>query len=571
MTLKEVQELSLDLIQRDRERNEIFERALAIQESVPNIPAGIRDKIDIIVQNTDSVDSLNAIRFILADLVVQYNIRPLSGGGENERLDLWEKALERIYELMELRASRSMTERMNDFSTLYGVLCGRVIYLPHEIRTRKAFNGDTKRLEYAQRFGDFTTQLYDPRGCHLQTSDFMPEGLLRRSVQTTDSVKAFWGKPAKKLDPHEFTYSTVYDYTTLDKRTVWVEQTYDNKFSTDGNGKDIVLMDGADTGMTFMPWFYNSTTMMLKTVIQSGKHDDATRNDTLLANRVVRLHYGPTLIEEGPNMDTVEIDHTDPEATVAKVPAGNTVRPNPEQTLDQGLLTLQSITRDAIAKSTMPANFQTGEFPSGTPVGSVNIISRGAERRAVAYRKLTEKTLSDIGRRVLLFIKEEGEIVTIDGVGEGERVDIDPDFIDEKYVYVDAKLIPGESSNVVERANAAQMQQAAGVSQQTVFKTMQISDPVTETERRRNEEIEEVIHQAKLAELQAQGEAAATVIVGQAQLAVEQQAMQAQQQAQAQAQQGFNPAAGGQSAIGAGGGQTFEQANAQTRNGEATL
>ncbi len=570
MTLREVQELALDLIERDKSRNAIFEEALKIQESVANIPAGIRDKIDVVVQNTDSVDSLNAIRFILADLVVQYNIRPLSGGGENERLDLWEKALERIYELMDLRTNFSLTERLNDFSTLYGVLCGRVIYLPHEIRTRQALKGETERLEYAQRFGDFVTQVYDPRGCHLQVSDFGPEGLLRRSVMTTDSVKAFWGKKAKKLDAEEFQYATVFDYSTLKKRTVWVEPTYDNKFAQ-GSGNDVVMMDGEDTGMTFMPWFYNETTMMLKTVIQSKKHDDATRNDTLLSNRVLQLHYAPLLLEEGPNQDTVEIDHTNPEAVVAKVPAGNSIRPNPSVALDNNLLTLQSITRDAIAKSTMPANFQTGEFPSGTPVGSVNIISRGAERRAVAYRKLTEKTLSDIGRIMLLHIKEEGDVVTIDGVGEGERVDIDPDFIDEKFVYVDAKLIPGESSNVVERANAAQMQQAAGVSQQTVFKTMQISDPVTETERRRTEEIEETLHQAKLSGINAEQEAQNTIIVGQAQLGLQQQAEQAAQQQQ-QAQQGFNPAQGGQSAIGAeGGGQTFEQANAQTRNGEATV
>jgi hypothetical protein len=213
-------------------------------------------------------------------------------------------------------------------------------------------------------------------------------------------------------------------------------------------------------------------------------------------------------------------------------------------------------------------------------MGTVNIITQGALRTIVPYKKLVQRALGDIGTIMLQWIEHSNKKLIVDGVGDGERVTIDPKLIDKKYIYVTCDLIPAEPIDMVSRAQTAQAQVQAGASMETSMETMQIVDPQAEMERRKREDIQNLFHNNLLKKLSAQGDAEALLITGQAQLQLQQMGAEMQQEmAQEQAvnaEREAMAAASREPGLNEGGAvspqrRTREQENAQTRDGTPTV
>ena len=540
MEIGKIKTLAKNMIEADETRDNLLNSCDAAFNSEWDLPPGLQGKSIHKVITTDAHDAVRKGQQAVASNKMQFIIPPLSGGDTAKgRYNMLEKAISHLVAMADRRSGGNLLDTLALNSILYAMVAGRVVYLPHEIAAREAFDGSTERLKYAPRFGPFAITLYHPRDVHVRFSDWMPEAMLTKRVLTVPDAISFWGKLAKPLtkmtEDTDYESVTIFDYATLEKRWVWAVP---NMGRTVAGVEEagVTIMENESTGLPFMPWFaryYGTLTAvegrsnllpMLKSVVESGQWEDSNMYSTLFADKIISMTYKPTLIEEGPNPTQTEINYDEKGETIAKAAPGNTLKANPEQTIDQGHLMLAGMMRDSINKSTVAEVFQTGAYPSGTGVGTVQQVAGQVAAGFISYQKLVERALSDIGQNILSWIAFQGEALVVDAV-DGNRIVIDPKDLAIDYMRVDCELIPDVPLDP-SAANAAQLYRASGGSEETALELMNVQDPMGEVKKRRKEQIEEVVFQNSLKVISAQGDAEAQRIM----LGVQQEAMMAQQQ-----------------------------------------
>jgi hypothetical protein len=581
------------LIEKDVKRNDMLEGIDEMSHIDYKFPDDLPDEFKKAlykVKSTDPRDSLITAQRHLASSHPQFKIAHLVPDTENrQNADKLELALAQLYNLAGRRKLGGLTEAICWEAVRYAMVAGQVMYIPHEIKARKTFKGDTRGLELAQHFGPFAVEVHNAKDVHVQYSSWGPEMVLLHKLMPTREVLQLFGDHAKGVSrkfkkDNGLEWATVFDLQEVGKRWVGVVLHADQTLEQSPQNA-ISVIDGEDTGLNFLNWFVqiSGTTSetssehqiipMLKSVYDSGQWETLCALQSLVFSKVIGLHYAATLGVESPTGDVPEIIGT-LDSPIVHVPFGAKLIPIDVRSLDQGMLTLQDMVKASIDKATVPRQLQTGEFPSGTPMGAVSIITETGMQTITPFRNAAARAIADIGWLMFAWIKQSGEALQVDAVGDGNHVVIDPENYDLKDLYIDVTLQPKEPLALVARVNAAGMMMDRGVQMIRAYEKMNIPDPQKAIKEAQQEAIEQVILEGEVGVIRAGYEAEQQRILMQPQLeaqqVMEQQAMAQEQQLAQEGQSpggpGFNPADGGQSSVAAGG-EVREEVTGMTPEG----
>ena len=593
MALKQYQQLAEQLIEDDKGLHSDYEKYENMVHGRWELPGDLRDVPGIHkVVITDPYDALNTMRRILAKQLPRVKIHPLAPNLETKRVtDMWEKGLTWLYDHTSDRRGIDLTSDLAWSAGLYGQIVGQVSYIPHEIKSRQAFKGDTGRLEQVLHDGPFIVELHNPKFTHVLRSSYGVEGVLTKKFMRASEALSFWGERADQLkakltkmsDVEKYKATvTQYDWWNDKHRCTWILVNNPSTVISGPSDDGAITIFDEDHGLEFFPWFARITgtgfehdvrykiNPMLKPVVDTGLYETANALETMIMSKAIKLFGRPSLKEEGLNPAEAQINYSpDNMGEILKAPPGNQVGELRQDVLDQALLAMADREAARMDKSTVSRLLQTGEFPSGMAASAINIVTQSAVESIGPHKRLAEQAIEDIIRLNLLWIHKDGVPLVIDGAaGMNEpQVIIDPNDINPNAIYVDVELTAVAPTDQVARANAGNMMAQMGYPMERVFEQMGETDPQQAMKEARREQFMAAMHREKLADIELRIQAKQA----QLQLQVQQQQAQMQQVGQTPPTgaegQGFNPAAGGNSAVPASG-ATFEQQMGATRNGQ---
>ncbi len=542
-----------DMVDRDNDRDEMFK---AIDDMIhgnydfpdidPEYQAGLYK-----VVSSDPHDSVRSTQRNLSATEPIFSIKTLIPDSDNRKTaEEMEEAIKWAYELASYRKMEGLTETINWEVSKYAMIAGQVMYLPYEIEARRAFGGDVGKLEYASMFGPFAVAIHNAKDVHYQYSEWGLERVLLKKVMPTIELIHLWGDKAKKVNKahkkNNSEWATLFDLQEFGKRWVWAVLHAEKDMVRDVTENGIDIVAGEATGLNFIPWSIrisgntsesdtsHQVIPMLKSVVDTKQWNAQCDLDSLIMTKVIKLHYRAGLLQEG-GTEPAQIVGT-AEEPVAMVPPGATLKPNPLEPYDIGMEQLADRVAARIDKSTVPRQLQTGAFPSGTPMGSVNIIAEMGLQTIAPYRVTAEKFIADIGWQMLAWIKAVGEPLELNGVGAGRQVIIDPAEYEMNNLFLRCKLQPREPLDVVARTNAARMMIEMGIPRSRAYEVMHISDTQRVQEEAKIEAVDGVVFEGELGKIQAGYESEIQVIVGQAQIKLSILAAQAEAGLQQQPQ-----------------------------------
>jgi hypothetical protein len=555
------------LIEKDVERNKMMEGMDEMVHCNYTVPADLPEEYAknlFKTISTDPRDSIASAQRHLSSSHPQFKIAHLVPDAENRKTaDQYELAVAKLYNQAARRKPGGLTESICWEASKYAMVAGQVMYLPSEIKARKMFDGDTRGLEFAQHFGPFAVEVHNAKDVHVQFSSWGPEMVLLHKLIRTREVLQTFGKYASKVNAafkkQKTEWCTVFDLQEIGKRWVGVVLHHDES-QEQSPERAIAIMNGMDTKLDFLPWFVqiSGTTSevapehqiipMLKPIYDSGAWKTLNALNTLTMTKVIGLHYAPTLGVEG-GAEVPEFGGT-LETPIIQIPWGSKMIPIDVRALDTGMLTLADQMRASIDKSTVPRQIQTGEFPSGTPMGAVSIITETGMQTINPFRNAAARAMADIAWLFFAFIKANNEPLQVDAVGDGNHVIIDPEFYDLKDFDIEVVLQPKQPIDMVAKINAAQMLIDIGFPQARAMEMAYITDPQKAREEAKVEAIEDSIF-AGLLDI-TKSELAMVAQRNMMTPELEAQAIEAEREMQGATGQGFDASAGGQSPVAAG-------------------
>jgi hypothetical protein len=553
------------LIEKDLNRDEMFE---GIDEMVhcdykfpSNLPEAFKNALHKVV-STDPKDSIATAQRHLASSYPQFKLSSLKADAENRaRADEKEMALSQLYNLASKRKLGGLTDAICWEASKYGMVAGQVMYLPLE---EQSFDGDKRGLQLARHYGPFAVEVHNAKNVHVQYSSWGPEMVLLHKLMRTREVLQTFGKDADRVyrafKKSENEWCTVFDLQEVGKRWVGVVLHADETIENSPQAA-IPIYDGIDTKLDFLPWFVqiSGTTSeiapehqivpMLKSVYDSGAWKTQCILETLIMTKIIALHYAAQYGVETPSGEVPEVVGT-LEQPIVMLPIGGKLTPINIQTLDTGMLSEADRLAARIDKSTVPRQIQTGEFPSGTPMGAVSIITETGMQTITPYRNTAARAMADIGWLMFALVKAHGKPLEVDAVGDGDTITIDPSEYDLKDLYIDVNLQPKQPIDLVARVNAAQGLIDMGISKERALELSNITDPQKAREEAWMETIRDTIIGKELenvaTDYDVQIRRKMMTPELEAQAIMQEQAMQAQE---APPDQSRNPAMGGMSPV----------------------
>ena len=388
-----------------------------------------------------------------------------------------------------------------------------MVYLPHQIEAVKAFQGDTRRLKAASRFGPFAILVRNPRDTHVRYSDWMAEAVLLKKVLPVHEVFDFWGTRARRLksflnlkEHAEYDHVTLYDYMDLDVRVVWAVPQQGGATVSDAASDAGVQILRQKHELGFLPWVarVGGTTLeddpahqripLLNSVYQARQWDTQNILETLMASEVIAYAAAPRLKVEGPT-DNISIDYGEPGRPVY-VPPGHDVSEMSPPRLDANLAIISDRIATRISKSTVPRVLQTGDFPAGTDFATLNLATQSGIKSLTPYRELAEQALADIFVQMLNWVDFAQEPVVAYGSRRddpGDQYILSPALFDIDQIYIDVELsadVPTDRSARI--SSSAQAVRELGYSRARALEQIGEADPQVVMQQARDEHLEAV-------------------------------------------------------------------------------
>ena len=514
MNFRQVQDLAQIMMENDSDRDLMIEDMDAMWESRWELPDKLTMDWMHKVVSTDPHDAIRAGTRVLSSVSPRIRMAPL-GPNDKDTVSRVERALSWHFKNASKRRRASILRDVVLSSLLYDEVVAQVVYLPHQIKQLKAFEGDTTRAKAAERYGPFSIIVHNPVDVNVRYSDYMPEAVLLHKIIPLRELVAFWGKRAdkleKKLDALEDAqepYVTLYDYTDLDDRVVWAVPSPNKRMAgPDAGGASMLLKEEHKLG--FLPWvarvggtsLFGSGSMQRVPLLWSLHKSKqwATQNiaETLMISEIIAYAAAPRLKTTTFSGEGVEVDYGDAGRHVDIRP-GEDVEAMLPPVLDENLALVSDRIQSRIAKSTVPNVLQTGDFPSGTAFATLNLATQSGIKSLSPYKELAELACADIFTQMLYWINKSGDSVIsfYEDKNSIEQLVVTKDDFDVNNIYLEVELTADVPTDRMARINGAAMANEAGfISKESGSEEIGITDPGAEREQIRTEMNEDTEHQ----------------------------------------------------------------------------
>lgn len=535
-------------------RNIAFDAYMQMYKSGWDLPPEIRSLPWIMkVINSDPFDAVQTGVRIIATLPPNVKFQPLSSGPEAEAYaSKIEKVVKWQLKSANRRRSRTVEFEVARQALLYDMVAVRTIDLEYEIKERKMIGAKTDRQEQALQKGRFMIVPYDARDVHPIWSDVGLEAVLVVQHRRAQSVLDEWGEKAWKHEalaklatqPHEMDWVTYYDYTSFDRRAVWVDEGRTFTPAKEVNAR-WVIEDGVNP-VPFLNWSIKGGSELewdgmhkyqplLYPIYATGAWDIKNIVQTLGVSEVIAHTGSPKFVEEGPNSQQADITYMSPER-IAKMSAGNSLRSLPAPSLDNALANVEAMLSAQIDKATVARILQGGELPAGVAYASLNLITQTAIGVLTPAKDLAQKVMAGIFENMLewaMFTEKPLFGYETKGDKVGEELKIDPKYLDPAGIYIDVILTPDSPTDKAQKVNTAGiMVSQLGLSQATALEEVGYEDPQGELkrgiyERLLQHELDMILEEERLDLANAK-----QLEMQQAMMALEQEAMAKQQEQQ---------------------------------------
>lgn len=588
MQAKQIHSLAYKLMYDNANRNVALEAYMSMYKSGWDLPPEVRGLPWIQkVINSDPFDAIQTGVRILATIPLSIRYQPLLGGELNrQRAEVIEKVLKWQIANANRRRAKTIEAELAKQSLLFEFVTAKTVDVEWELERRKSIAGETKRLEQYRELGRFKIVPYDGRSIFPLWSDGLLEGVLVVQHRRAMDVLNDWGDRARQFpDLEKLAYAqygtdwvTYYEWQDYRDTMVWARPGQQWGYP---NSNDIEhwVLDSGETPTPFLPWTVlggseletdsaHKHVPLLYPVYATGAWDIKNIVQTLGVSEVIAHSGAPRYVEEGPNQQQAMIDYGEPER-IAKMPAGNILKPLPPPMLDNALQAVEAMMSAQIDKSTVARILQGGDIPSGTAFATLNLATQTAVGVLSPFKDLTQKALAHICTTMLKWVAHTDKDLTgysMDRETMGEQARINADEVEPQSIYIDVILHPDTPTDKQQKINSAAIAVAQlDMSIETALDEIGIEDPRAEMRKRMFEKLAQheldLQFQREIMEMQQELQLQAE----QASMAMQmemQQAMQPQEPAFQQPNmggppqglpdeagfatgQGFNPAMGG--------------------------
>jgi hypothetical protein len=579
------------------DRNKLFLNIDKMMRREWNMPKGMPDWVMKVVSTDPSDTILTTVR-TFATVEPRFKVMPMLPDENNrKRANEIETAIKYNFKQAGRRNDSTVTWDVMTSAARYAEVAAQVIYLPYQEKILRAMGKDTRRIEAAKRFGDFSFIIHNPANIYPEWSEYGLEGVLCVRVQTADEFIDTWGELAKPVISNEdynegrVSYVTSYDYINYEKRCVW--GIYSDTGDLQLKGRGVIIME-EENKLGFIPYaikrWGNSLSLnpnervmpLLQSIYDSGQWDMLNVFSSLDASLALKRAAQAQFAAQVPPGQDIEIDNTEP-AGVVKLPQGTQgFTPLPSQSVDQRVMMQKTEIRSGIWQSTVARVLQTLEFPSGTAYSSVNQILSTAVNSLSPYKMLGQNALAEVAHLMLCWIKYYGkEYGKVDLYGQydtkeklGQEVRISSETIDPDALQIEVLLTDDIPTDKLQSINGAVLlKQNFRIPEADLIEDLVGGDPQELDKRRALEDYKNAYIAADIQRIQMAPQLEAQQMQQEQQMQMQSQQMQQemaarqQEQAQASAQdngspatdntkgQGWNPNMGGTPPVGAARGQ----------------
>jgi hypothetical protein len=488
--------LSEKMIKLDEPRNSLNDKIDAM-EHVEWVPDSELQKIDWF-RATPSMDPHDVIKTgvsVLASQKEDIKLLPAANNATNkQKASEDERVLEWLMEQVNKRRQGTVQKSVVRSALKFDEVCINVVDLDEQIKNTELFEGDTKRLKAARRYGRFVVNTYHPNNVHVLHSNLMPEAVLLHQDRPAKEVVKEWNKLAgpklKKAAENDGNVKYNY-YQDYDDTVVWIAD------KSDGGEEEIL---NEEHKFPFLPWVLRvgGDTMeheqkhrrrpLLYSIAQSDSWETQNIMESFMASESI-YNFGSTRwIEEGTmsvESRTTELEFNELGAKVDVTPGGTLRQASPLVT-DPGVRENADRIRAANEKSTVAGILQGAGSLPGEAFAALNLRTQTALGALKPALELSEYALADIYTLFLLYAHYTEKDLVGFGTGKednGQGYTIKADEIFPDGIYLTVKLKPDVPLDRMQKANTAMMLVNAGIySKERAMEDMGITDPDMVTE-----------------------------------------------------------------------------------------
>ena len=425
--------------------------------------------------DTSGYDAVRSATNVFSAYLPKWDVQP-RGPANSDNAETLEAWLKWQYGLIDRRNGSAVWNMMKQAVT-YDVFCARLDYLPHLFGSKP-----TKRQKMQLRDGSYALVEHHPSNLLWEKT---PMGLDWVSVAENtlaSDILGYWKdvkganvKALKKMiddDPEgKINY---FDYEDYDKRVVafYASNGLDSEV-IDSSKWEIIYEEKNDK--QFISWvisvggtgYERSPEHMVEPLIaplhRSGSWANQCLHESLQTSKTLRRWGLPDMITVTNDGEGVEVEY-DASVDQITLSPGEEAKPYPAPPIDPGMTELVGRGRAKMQGNMGVSTLQNPEVTGNTPFSTLNAQIQLALTALEKPKRVAEQALVQIGVLMFSWIDFKGDTVsafrsTADGTdilqNRGAQIDISKDDFSLEMLYLNAKMIPNNPTDKLQRMNFA--------------------------------------------------------------------------------------------------------------------
>lgn len=473
------------------------------------------------------------------------------------------------YQLLSSRGKSDTTYTIIEHANLYAKICYQVVYLPWQNKINKLIGAKLWNVQ-----GDFAWPIHHPANVHENVSDLygLQDVLLIKDM-TADDIIAMWGDEKTKVvrdakeDNGGLCMFRTYDWTDDGHRVFLVHEIGDRNVppasATDaaipsGIGDPITIYNEPND-LTFLNWSIrqrgSSTETdpakqiapLLNSLYEGGKWDSINLWRSIMRSDTIATALMPKALSKTGDREAPEVAFDTPGGTVNEYPNESYEILQPPQ-LDPRMREFMEQDASEIGESTVPRIIADPGVEQGVSFASTNQMYSAAESTLDPFRKLAQWSFADGFKLMLMWKMFTGDPLNgfesktvgkkrsytgnaISIPAESIPRDVSANIVEGEVatpqaIYLDVTLTASNPLDQSQELNVLNMMRQAGFPDEMAYEQMGYHNPQQIVRGRYLQQLIEAKMQKPLKKAQAEADAQALTITGEAELALQQKAQQ---------------------------------------------